>query len=156
MKELKYISQKIEHFGYGKSYWNVKSYFIWSRGSIHSKYWAHWGRVTHIRVSKLGLHWFIIAWPNRHQAIIWTNAGSFLIGPLGTNLNELWTNIQPFSCKIMNLKNAVCKCTAVLVRPQCYVFEIALVWVICKSFNSPCYDLIHGNWEKQSLGTGHG
>ena len=26
--------------------------------------------------------------PGRHQAIIWTNAGIFLIGPLGTNYND--------------------------------------------------------------------
>ena len=27
--------------------------------------------------------------PNRHQAITWTNAGILLIGPLGTNFNEI-------------------------------------------------------------------
>ena len=29
--------------------------------------------------------------PGRRQAIIWTNAGISLIGPLGTNFNELWS-----------------------------------------------------------------
>ena len=45
----------------------------------------HWGRVTHICVGKLiiigsdnGLS------PGRRQAIIWTNAGIWLMGPLGT------------------------------------------------------------------------
>ena len=49
---------------------------------------THWGRVTHICVSKLtiigsdnGLS------PGRRQAIIWTNAGIMLIGSLGTNLS---------------------------------------------------------------------
>ena len=27
--------------------------------------------------------------PGRRQAIIWTNAGILLIGPLGTNINEI-------------------------------------------------------------------
>ena len=50
---------------------------------------THWGRVTHICVNKLtitgsdnGLS------PDRRQAIIWTNAGILLIGPLRTNFNE--------------------------------------------------------------------
>ena len=49
---------------------------------------THWGRVTHIRVGRLtiissdsGLS------PDRHQAIIWTNAGILLIEPLGTNFS---------------------------------------------------------------------
>ena len=45
---------------------------------------THWGRVTHICIGKLtnidsdnGLS------PERRQAIIWTNVGILLIGPLG-------------------------------------------------------------------------
>ena len=55
---------------------------------------THWGRVTHICVSKLtiigsdnGLS------PGRHEAIIWTNAGILLIGPLGTNISEILIDI---------------------------------------------------------------
>ena len=55
---------------------------------------THWGRVTHICVSKLisigsdnGLS------PNRRQAIIWTNAGILLIGPMGTNFSEILNEI---------------------------------------------------------------
>ena len=51
---------------------------------------THWGRVTHICVSKLtiigsdnGLS------PARRQAIILTNAGILLIGPLGTNFSGI-------------------------------------------------------------------
>ena len=51
---------------------------------------THWGRVTYICVGNLtiigsenGLS------PARRQAIIWTNAGILLIGPLGTNFNEI-------------------------------------------------------------------
>ena len=57
-------------------------------------YLTHWGRVTHICVSKLtiigsdnGLS------PGRRQAIIWTNAGILLIGPLRTNFSEILIEI---------------------------------------------------------------
>ena len=66
---------------------------------------THWGRVTHICVGKLtiigsdnGLS------PGRRQAIIWTNAGILLIGPLGTNFSEILIEIVPFSFKKMRLK----------------------------------------------------
>ena len=58
---------------------------------------TQWGWVTHICVSKLtiigsdnGLS------PDRRQAIIWTNDGILLIGPLGTNLSEILIEIQAF------------------------------------------------------------
>ena len=66
---------------------------------------THWGRVTHICISKLtvigsdnGLS------PGRRQAIIWTNDGILLIGPLGTNFNEILIGIQTFSFKVMHFK----------------------------------------------------
>ena len=66
---------------------------------------THWGRVTHLCASKLtsiasdnGLS------PRRRQAIIWTNAGILLIGPLGTNFNEILSEIHTFSFKKMRLK----------------------------------------------------
>ena len=66
---------------------------------------SHCGRVTHICVSKLaiigsnnGLS------PDRRQAIIWTNAGLLLIGPLGTNFSEILIEILTFSFKKMCLK----------------------------------------------------
>ena len=66
---------------------------------------THWGQVMHICVSKLT----IIASdnglsPDRRQAIIWTNAGLFLIGHLGTNFNEILIEILTFSFKKMHLK----------------------------------------------------
>ena len=66
---------------------------------------THWGRVTHICAVKLniigsdnGLS------PGRRQAIIGTNAGILLIGPLGTNLIEILNEIYTFSFKRMYLK----------------------------------------------------
>ena len=34
--------------------------------------------------------------PGRRRAIIWTNAGIFLIRPLGTNVSEIWIEIHTF------------------------------------------------------------
>ena len=51
---------------------------------------THWGRVTHICVNKLtiiGSDNGLL--PGQRQAIIWTNAGILLIGPLGTNFSEI-------------------------------------------------------------------
>ena len=71
---------------------------------------THWGRVTHVYVSKLtiigsdnGLS------PGRRQAIIWTSAGILLIGPLGTNFSEILSKIHTFSFRKMNLKTMSAK-----------------------------------------------
>ena len=42
--------------------------------------------------------------PGWRQAIIWTNAGLLLIGPLGTNFDEILIEILTFSFKKMRLK----------------------------------------------------
>ena len=42
--------------------------------------------------------------PSRHQAIIWTNAGILLIGPLGTNFSEILIKVYTFSFTKMHLK----------------------------------------------------
>ena len=46
----------------------------------------------------------------RRQAIIWTNAGILLIGPLGTNFSEILFEIQSFSLKKIRLKMSSAKC----------------------------------------------
>ena len=58
---------------------------------------THWGRVTHICVgtntnigSDNGLS------PGKRQAIIWTNAGILLIGPLGRNFSGIVSEIHTF------------------------------------------------------------
>ena len=66
---------------------------------------THWGQVTHICISILT----IIGSDNglslgRRQAIIWTNAGIILIGPMGTNFSEILIEIYTFSFKKMHLK----------------------------------------------------
>ena len=42
--------------------------------------------------------------PERRQAIIWSNAGVLLIGPVGTNFSEISIEIYIFSFKKMHLK----------------------------------------------------
>ena len=81
----------------------------------HQQALTHWGRVTHICVSKLtnigsdnGLS------PTRRQAIIWTNAGILLIRPSRTNFSEILIKIDVFSFKKMHLKMSSAKC-----RPFC-------------------------------------
>ena len=77
---------------------------------------THWGRATHICVRKLtiigsdnGLS------PGRRQAIIWTNARTLLIGPLGTNFSEILIGIQTSSTRKMHLKISSAKW-----RPCCF------------------------------------
>ena len=74
--------------------------FLYSGPSL-----THWGRATHIYVGNLtiissdnGLS------PGRRQAIIWTNVGILLIGPIGTNFSEILIEIYTFSSKKMHLK----------------------------------------------------
>ena len=61
---------------------------------------THWGRVTHICVSKIltissnnGLS------PGRRQAIIWNDAGILGIGRLGINFSGILIEINILSCK---------------------------------------------------------
>ena len=71
---------------------------------------THWGRMTHICVSKLtiiGSDNGLV--PDRRQAIIWTNAGILLIRTLGTNFSEILGEIYPFSFSKMHLKMSSAK-----------------------------------------------
>ena len=76
---------------------------------------SHWGRVTHICVSKLT----IIGWdnglsPGRRQAIIWTNDGILLIWSFGTIFSDILIEIHLFSFKKIHLNMSSAKC-----RPFC-------------------------------------
>ena len=57
--------------------------------------------------------------PGRRQSIIWTNAGILLIGPLGTNFNEISIEIVTFSFKKMRLKVSSAKW-----RPFCVGLKV--------------------------------
>ena len=47
--------------------------------------------------------------PGRRQAVIWTNAGIFLIGLLTTNFSEILIEIHTFSFNKMHLNMAFAK-----------------------------------------------
>ena len=85
---------------------------------------THWGWVTHICVFNLtiigsdnGLS------PGRRQAIIRTNVGILLIGPLGTNFSEILIGIQAFSFKKMHVKMSSAKW-----RPFCLCLNVLNMW----------------------------
>ena len=91
-------------------------FYVWLLSSNHML--THWGRVTHICVSKLtiigsdnGLA------PGRRQTIIWTNDG--------TNFSEILIGIQTFSFKKMHLKMSSAKW-----RPFCLGLNVLTV-VFC-------------------------
>ena len=61
--------------------------------------------MTHICVGKLTI---IVSHnglaPGQRQAIIWSNDGILLIGPLGTSFNEILIEMRIFSFKKMGLE----------------------------------------------------
>ena len=85
---------------------NRKTYVgTWCQYAAMISVLTHWGRVTHICVSRLtitgsdnGLS------PGRRQAIIWTNVGILVIRTLGTNFSEILGEIHSFSFSKMHLK----------------------------------------------------
>ena len=103
---------------------------------------THWGRATHICVSKqtiIGSYNGLS--PGRRQAIIWANAGTLLIIPWGTKFSEILIGIQTFSFKKINLKMSFAKwrpfCRglnvvnpAVATPPHCYIYRGVLVSVM--------------------------
>ena len=87
---------------------------------------THWGRETHICVSKLtitgtenGLS------PGRRQAIIWTSAGILLIWTLGTNVSEILIKINSFSLKKMHLKMSSGR-----RQPSCLGLNVLITWYV--------------------------
>ena len=109
------LSVKMSSYQYKNSHYKDKT--VWQQPFLYNENtwkdrlyieaWpnllTHWGRVTHICVSKLtiigsgyGLS------PGRRQAIIWTNDGILLIGPLTTNFSDIFIEIHTFSFKKKN------------------------------------------------------
>ena len=93
-------------------------------------YWmsklTHWGRVTHICVSKLTINGSDNGLsPDRCQAIIWTNAGILLIGPLGTNFSEISIKILTFSFKKMWLKVSSAKRWPSCLGPNVLILPVS-------------------------------
>ena len=105
---------------------------------------THWGRVTHICVGNLTTYGpDNLLSPGQHQAIIWTNPGILLIGPLGTNFSEILIEIPTYSFKKMHLKMSSGKwrlsCLGLNVFKRisrhvrrCVVIRRCIASVVCK------------------------
>ena len=99
--------------------------------------------MTHICVSKLtiigsdnGLS------PDRRQAIIWTNAGLLLIGPLEINVSEILIKILTFSFMKMPLKVSSAK-----QRPFC----LSLSVLMCGMSKSLCCLILSRSHQKGQI-----
>ena len=75
---------------------------IWLRKESHELIEAKWRIYASAKQTTIGSDNDLS--PSRRQAIIWTTAGILLIGPLGTNLSEILSEIHTFSLKEMHLK----------------------------------------------------
>ena len=79
--------------------------------------------------------------PGRRHAIIWTNAGILLIGPLGKNFSEILITIEPFSLKKMHLKMLSGKC-----RPFCLSLNVLKSFLKQEKDLDILYNQYHGCW----------
>ena len=108
LKKLNVLSQHI-----GKKtneYLNSSEQITRNRNVDQLSMLTHWGRVTHICVSKQSLIGSDNGLsPDRRQAIICTNVGLLLIGPLETNFSEIFIEILIFSFKKLHLKMSSAK-----------------------------------------------
>ena len=97
--------QKSWHFAKNVSFWQNICILIKISLNFVPEHLTHWGWVMHICIGNLT----IIGSDNgllsgRCQAIIWTNAGIWLTGPLRTKSNGILVQIKPFSFKKMHVK----------------------------------------------------
>ena len=92
----------------------VNQIYIYTYAGLTLDALTHWGRATHICISKLIIIGSNDGSPRQHQAIIWTNADLLSIGPLGTNFSEIRIKIQNFLFMKMNLKMSSARW-----RPSC-------------------------------------
>ena len=134
---------------------------IWSqvKWGKYASYLTHWGRMMDICISNVtiigsdnGLS------PARHQAIIWTNAGILLIGPLGTKFSEILIEILSFSFKQIHLKVSSAKWLNVLSRPQCVKFQcffLDLILTISLTYNNVIAKIQYKNGIHQQQGHEH-
>ena len=143
-----------------KTYWNGKSIStllllmcLEASASLSEQenFLIHWGRVTHICVSKIiiiGSHNGLS--PGRRQAVIWTNDGISLIGPLQTSFSEIWIQINTFSFTKLHLKMSSGK-----YRPYCLGLNvlIEMLWKLCESHSYICTIHIAIIWGNACIST---
>ena len=101
------------------------------KGNTTKHYLTHWGRMTHISVSKLsiiGSDNGFVAWLSSHY---YTNAEKLLIQTSGTNFIEISDEMHAFSFNTMRLKTSFAKSWW---RHQMKIFSASLA--LCAG-NSP-------------------
>ena len=153
-------------FPFGDHPWVILNHPCWPYGVIQNGRWdfrnlvalrvlTHWGQVTHICVGNLtiigsdnGLS------PGRRQAIIFTNAGILLTGPLGTNFSEILIGIHKFSFTKMYLKISSAKWRPFslglnVLRYDKWLYQLFYMWC------NPCSDF-DGALVRQALKLDHG
>ena len=94
---------------------------LWTKWSIGPTF--HWGWVTHECVDNLiimGSDNGLL--PGQCQALIWTNAGILIIGPLGTNFCEILIKIHTSPFKKMYLKMWSAEC-----QPSCLSLNVSKI-----------------------------
>ena len=82
----------------------------------------------------------------RHQAIIWTNTGILLIGPLRTNFSEIWIKIQHFSVKQMHLKMSSAKWMSFFLASVCQLTGHWEMWQNLKNMIFKCLIIQNSNF----------
>ena len=96
--------------------------WCWSTRPSSSTMLSHWGRDTHICVSKLTI---IVSdnglSPGRRQAINWNN-DILLIRPSATKFNEILIEIHTFFIQEHPVHNGIWKMAAILSMPLCVNF----------------------------------
>ena len=119
------------------------THWSWEKTSLSLHGLTHWGRVTHIGVSKLTI---IVSdnglSPGRRQAIIWTNAGILLNRPLGTSFNEILIEILTFSFIKMRFKVSSAKW-----RPFCLGLNVLIAWLCTWPWHQQPWYYIYINME---------
>ena len=117
-------------------------HFILLQGTMEDQFNSLRLSDTYICISKLTTNpWDNGLSPGQNQAIIWTNAGILLIGPVGTNFSEIFIKIHIFSFKKMHLKMSSVKCRPFLSRPQCSNWMVYLPPQWCRSLSCICTKL---------------
>ena len=89
---------------------------------------THWGWVMHICISKLTIigsdNGLLPGWC---KAIIWTIARILLLGPLGTNISEIFNQNSYIFIQENAFENVVWKMAAILLWPWCDKLK-ARIW----------------------------
>ena len=105
---------------------------------------THWGRLTHICVSKLtiiGSDNGLL--PGRRQAIIWTNAGIFVNWTLRNKLQWNFNRNSSIFIQENRFENVIWKMAAILSQPQC-VKEKSFAQIFLPSWQ--CYLTLPSGW----------